>query len=144
MANKRTISWSMAMRDLRQDRTRGADVREERLRATAGLHSAPALSSWRGRSGRRYIVGIHPLTETEVLGVTNAVLLAVHRDETGTAHVVDVATAGSHPSEQARTRWIAKVQSRGATEMHVHRLADSDTRRQAIVEDLREDKSRAS
>jgi hypothetical protein len=119
-------------------------VREESLRATAGLHSAPALSSWRGRSGRRYIVGIHPFTETEVLSVTNAVILAVRRDESGTAHVVDVATAGSHPSEQARARWFAKVQARGATEMHVHRLADSDTRRQAIVQDLREDESRAS
>jgi hypothetical protein len=134
----------MAMRDLRQDRTRRADVREESLRATAGLYSAPALSSWRGRSGRRYIVGIHPFTETEVLSVTNAVILAVRRDEAGTAQVVDVATAGSHPSEQARARWFTKVQARGATEMHVHRLADSDTRRKAIVEDLREDESRAS
>ena len=93
---------------------------------------------------RRYIVGIHPFTETEVLSVTNAVILAVRRDETGTAQVVDVATAGSHPSQQARARWFAKVVTRGATEMHVHRLADSDTRRQAIVEDLREDESRAS
>jgi hypothetical protein len=119
-------------------------VREERLQATAGLNSAPALSSWRGRSGRRYIVGIHPFTEMEVLSVTNAVILAVRRDEAGAAQVVDVATAGSHPSEQARTRWFAKVQACGATEMHVHRLADSDTRRQAIVKDLREDESRVS
>jgi hypothetical protein len=119
-------------------------VREERLRATASLHSSPALTSWRGRSGRRYIVGIHPLTETEVLSVMNAVILAVHRDETGTARVIDVATASSHPSEQARTRWVAKVTARGATEMHVHRLADSEVQRRAIVEDLREDESRAS
>jgi len=132
------------MRDLRQDRTRRADVREERLRATAGLPSSPALTSWRGRSGRRYIVGIHPLTETEVLSVMNAVILAVHRDEAGTARVVDVATASPHPSEQARTRWVAKVRARGATEMHVHRLADSEVQRRAIVEDLREDESRAS
>jgi hypothetical protein len=90
MANKRTISWSMAMRDLRNDRTRRADVREERLRATAGLRSSNTLSSWRGRSGRRYIVGVHPLVEAEVLDVTDAVILAVKRDEDGIAHVLDV------------------------------------------------------
>ncbi len=77
-------------------------MREERLRATAGLRSSNTLSSWRGRSGRRYIVGVHPLVEAEVLDVTDAVILAVRRDEDGIAHVLDVATAGSHPSQQAR------------------------------------------
>jgi hypothetical protein len=119
-------------------------VREESLRATAGLRSSARLSSWRGRSGRRYIVGVHPLVEAEVLDVTNAVILAVRRDEAGLSHIMDVATAGSHPSEQARTRWFFKVQGLGATEMHVHRLADSDVQRQAIVDDLREDESQAS
>nr|WP_319004809.1 hypothetical protein [Microvirga lenta] len=119
-------------------------MREERLRATAGLHSALALSSWRGRSGRRYIVGVHPLNESEILNVTNAVILAVRRDETGTARVIDVATASSHPSEQTRTRWVGLVQARGATEMHVHRLAESEAQRRAILEDLREDESQAS
>jgi hypothetical protein len=134
----------MAMRDLRNDRTRRAEVREERLRATAGLRSSATLSSWRGRSGRRYIVGVHPLVESEVLDVTDAVILAVKRDEAGIASVIDVATAGSHPSEQTRTRWMSKVQELGANEMHVHRLADSDVQRRAIVDDLREDESQAS
>jgi hypothetical protein len=117
-------------------------VREERLRSTAGLGSSPRLSSWRGRSGRRYIVGIHPLVESEVLDVTDAVILAVRRDETGTAHAIDVAAAGSDPRKQARTRWMSKVQELGATEIHVHRLADGDEQRRAIIEDLREDESR--
>lgn len=119
-------------------------MREERLRATAGLRSSNTLSAWRGRSGRRYIVGIHPLVEAEVLGVTDAVILAVRRDETGIAHVVDVATVGSHPSQQGRARWLSKVQKRGATEMHVHRLAEDDGQRHAIAEDLREDESQVS
>lgn len=134
----------MAMRDLRNERTRRADVREERLRATANLRSSPALSSWRGRSGRRYIVGIHPLVEAELLDVTDAVILAVSRDEGGIGHVVDVATAGAHPSGTARLRWMTDAQARGATEMHVHRLADDDTQRRAIVEDLRASESQAS
>ena len=134
----------MAMRDLRHDRTQRTDVREERLRATASLRSSAALSSWRGRSGRRYIVGIHPLVETEVLDVTDAVILAVRRDEADVAHVIDVATVGSQPSEQGRTRWIAKVRELGATEMHVHRLAESDTQRHAIADDLRQGESQPS
>ncbi|AWM85743.1 hypothetical protein C4E04_02625 [Microvirga sp. 17 mud 1-3] len=140
MANKRTISWSMAMRDLRNDRARRAGVREERLRATAGLRTTETLSSWRGRSGRRYIVGVHPLVETEVFEVTtDAVILAVKRDATGTAHVIDVATIASYPGEQARARWVAEVQNRGANEMHVHRLAHDEGERRAMIDDLRED-----
>jgi hypothetical protein len=133
------------MRDLRNERARRAGVREERLRATAGLRqSSLTLSSWRGRSGRRYIVGVHPLVESEILEVTEAVIIAVRRDHDGTAHVIDIATAGSRPSEQARTRWMTTVQAQGATEMHVHRLADSDQERRAIIDDLREDEPELS
>jgi len=115
-------------------------VREERLRATAGLRTTETLSSWRGRSGRRYIVGVHPLVETEVFEVTtDAVILAVKRDATGTAHVIDVATIASYPGEQARARWVAEVQNRGANEMHVHRLAHDEGERRAMIDDLRED-----
>ncbi len=132
------------MRDLRNDRMRRAGVREERLRATAGLRSTSTLSSWRGHSGRRYIVGVHPLALEELLDVTDAVLLAVRRDESGAAHVVDVAMAGSQPSGATRTRWMTKVQSLGASELHIHRLADSEAQRRAILEDLRESESQAS
>jgi hypothetical protein len=133
------------MRDFRHERARRAGVREERLRATAGLrHDTLALSSWRGRSGRRYIVGIHPLVESDVLDVTDAILIAVRRDEEGIAHVIDVAAAGSRPRERARARWMNRAKARGATEMHVHRLAEGDRERRAIVEDLREEESQAS
>src|SRR5919107_6197021 len=126
MANKRTISWNAAMRDLRNDRMRRAGVREERLRATAGLRSSSTLSSWRGRSGRRYIVGVHPLTETELLEVTDAVILAVTRDRNGTGLIVEAAMAAAEPAEQTRMRWLAKVQELGATELHIHRLAETE------------------
>ncbi|HEX2136011.1 MAG TPA: hypothetical protein VHG30_08935 [Microvirga sp.] len=120
-------------------------MREERLRATAGLRrTALPLSSWRGRSGRRYIVGVHSLDEPEVLGVTDAVILAVRRDADGTAHVIEVATAGSQPAEHARARWMAVVRERGATEMYVHRLAESEDERRAVIEDLLEDQPQAS
>lgn len=138
MANRRTLSWSTALRDLRGERTRRAGVREERLRATAGLRDTSlALSSWRGRSGRRYVVGVHPLEEAEILSLTEAVILAVRRDSDGTAHVIDVATAGSRSGEEARARWMRAVRDRGATELHVHRLAEGEAERRAVIEDLR-------
>src|SRR3954463_14387119 len=145
MANRRTISWSTAMRDLRHERTRRASVREERLRATVGLRQPSlTLSSWRGRSGRRYIVGVHPLQEPDILDVSEAVLIAVKRDPEGTAHVIDIATAGSRPSRDACTRWMSRAQAQGATELHVHRLADTDQERRAVIADLREDETEPS
>lgn len=132
------------MRDLRNDRMRRAGVREERLRATAGLRSSPTLSSWRGLSGRRYIVSVHPLDLDELLDVTDAVLLAVRRDEGGAGHVVDAAMAGSEAVEQTRARWLAKAQRLGASELHVHRLAVSEDQRRAILADLRETEAHAS
>jgi hypothetical protein len=119
-------------------------VREERLRATAGLRSSSTLSSWRGRSGRRYIVGVHPLNERELLDVIDAVILAVKRDRAGMGLVVDAAMAGAEPAEQTRMRWLAKVQELGATELHIHRLAATEEDRRAIFEDLREDETQAS
>ena len=120
-------------------------MREERLRATAGLRQpALPLSSWRGRSGRRYIVGVHAADAAEVLDVTDAVILAVRRDPDGTAHVIDIATAGARPGERSRSRWMAAVRARGATEMHVHLLAEGADQRRAVRDDLREYESRAS
>jgi len=119
-------------------------VREERLRATAGLRASPTLSSWRGLSGRRYIVGVHPLALDELLDVTDAVILAVSRDESGIGHVVDSVLAGAVPSEETRTRWLEKVQEHGASELHIHRLADTEARRREILADLRENADQAS
>ena len=119
-------------------------MREERLRTTAGTRRAVELSSWRGRSGRRYVVGIHPLSESDIHELTNAVIIAVRRDGDGSAALVDIATVGAQPRSGGRARWIASVRARGASEMHVHRLAATEAERRAIIDDLREDKVQAS
>ena len=124
------------MRDIRHDRIAKAVVREERLRATAGLREPPALTSWRGRSGRRYVVGIHPANEADIVDLTDAVLIAVQRLGDGTAEVLDVAAPGPRSSARQRSRWLAAMRSRGATELHVHRLAESEAERRAVVADL--------
>lgn len=112
---------------------------EEGLRATAGVRGAVTLSSWRGRSGRRYVVGIHPLTEKEVLDVADAVLIAVRRGPEGEARVVDTVAAGPKSRGRGRPDWLARVRDLGATELHVHRLADGDGGRRAAAEDLRDE-----
>lgn len=119
-------------------------MREERLRATAGLRGTLRLSSWRGRSGRRYVVGVHLLSDADLSEVTRAVLIAVCRDREGIARVVDAAAAGDESDERARRAWIARARSRGATEMHVHRLAESAPERRAIIADLKDEDGEAA
>ena len=119
-------------------------MREERLRTTAGIRGALELSSWRGRSGRRYVVGVHPLGASEIFELANAVILAVRRDGDGAARLIDLATVGERPRGRSRAAWVAAVCAQGATEMHVHRLAATDAERRAIIDDLRDEEVRAS
>jgi len=141
MANRRALSWSAALRDLKDDRTRRQDVREERLKTTAGLRGTPALplSAWRGRSGRRYVVGVHPAGAFDLEEMAEAVVIAVRRDDTGIAEMVSVATSNESPRDHLRRTGLDRVRTRGATELHVHRLADDAAERVAIVNDLQLD-----
>lgn len=113
-------------------------MREERLKTTAGLRGSPALalSAWRGRSGRRYVVGVHELNEPELMEMGEAVVIAVRRDGAGIAQPVSVTASGMSPREHLRRGWLARMRADGATEMHVHRLAESEDERSAIVADL--------
>lgn len=112
-------------------------MREERLRTTAGLRGTASLtlSAWRGRSGRRYVVGVHALDEPELNDMGEAVVIAVRRDRAGVAEPVAVASAGEKPRDRLRS-WVARARHEGATEMHVHRLAQDEAERHAIVADL--------
>ena len=116
-------------------------MREERLKTTAGLRGTPALplSAWRGRSGRRYVVGGHPAGAFDLDEMAEAVVIAVRRDDTGIAEMVSVATSNESPRDHLRRTWLDRVRTRGATELHVHRLADDEAERTAIVNDLQLD-----
>jgi hypothetical protein len=138
MRNKRRIVWAASMRNLREGEAPDG-VREERLRATSGLLRGLDLTSWRGRSGRRYVVGVHPLTEGELFDVTEAVILAVRRAADGVARLVEAAAAGPELRPQARRLWIARAKAKGGNELHIHRLAAGASERAAIVADLRDE-----
>jgi len=67
------------------------------------------------------------------------VVIAVRRDDTGIAEMVSVATSNESPRDHLRRTWLDRVRTRGATELHVHRLADDAAERVAIVNDLQLD-----
>lgn len=113
-----------------------AGVREERLRSTTGLRQATPMTSWRGASGRRYVVGVQAGIQADVVDMDGAVLIAVHRSDDGTASVIDVAAPAPGTTRRSRLRWLALMRTRGATEMHVHLLAEDEAARDAIRRDL--------
>jgi hypothetical protein len=103
-----------------------------------GLEGSLSLSSWRGRSGRRYVVGIHGFAELGVEDLAGAVLIAVRRDGQGIARVVDVACGETGRDEAERKAWLDAMCLRGAQEVHIHLLATDAAARNEIAEDLRE------
>lgn len=136
MQNIRRIAWGTALRAPRTEHAPAAGVREERLRAAAAFGGALELSSWRGRSGRRYVVGVHALSEAELFDVTDAVALAVRRAGETAAEIVAIADAGAGFRPKARRVWLAQARAAGATELHVHRLAEGAPARAAVAADL--------
>jgi len=118
------------------DRSR-ARVREERLRATVGIEGSLSLSSWRGRSGQRYVVGIHGFSDIGVEDLAGAVLIAVRRDGLGIARVMDVAS-GEAGGDAGREIWLDAMRRRGAQEVHIHLLAADEAERSEIAQDLRD------
>lgn len=140
-----------------------ARVREEPLRAVAGLAFARTLGAWRGRSGRRYVVCVrrldaaaaarmHDLAEGLDLAdageadladsdlgdadLGDAVVIAVARGQDGAGRVVAVASAGRLLARGRRRAWLTGLARRGAVELHLHRLAASEAERRAIAADL--------
>ena len=113
-----------------------AGVREERLRSTTGVRQATPMSSWRGASGRRYVVGVQAGITPDVVDMDGAVLIAVRRAGDGTASVVDVSAPEPGVTRRSRLRWLSLMRTRGATEMHVHLLAEDAAERDAVRRDL--------
>ncbi|KAB1076595.1 hypothetical protein F6X53_22740 [Methylobacterium soli] len=105
------------------------------MRTATGLSGAPALalSAWRGVSGKRYVVGVHAIEAVQPAELTDAVVIAVRRDEAGLATLV---RASYDLIAESAAGWIASMIRADATEVHVHRLASTADERAAIVVDL--------
>ena len=131
--NRRALSWSSALRSASQPDQPA--VREVRIRTAAGLRGTPpvALSAWRGVSGRRYVVIVHDLADAGTAEAPGAVVLGVRRREDGFAVLLGAGHLGSIAD------CAAQAVLDGATEIHVHRLADTAAERDAMVRDLVDD-----
>ncbi len=129
MANRRSISWGGAMRDMRADRATRPDIREERLRNA--LPDGTPLSAWRGRSGKRHVVTVHPLAVPAA--APPAVLVAVRRGSGGTAEIVAV-EADIDPGRVGA--WIEAAAASGAGELHLHTLVPGAAERKGVADDL--------
>lgn len=134
--SNRKISWAAALRELKADRVVRCAVREERLRTNAGRRGAPglAMSVWRGHSGRRYVVVLQPLNAPDLVVDQPAVILAVARD--GQSQAIPVAARSCEAGDPGFLGWLAACATRGATEVHAYRLAESRSERIAIAADL--------
>lgn len=104
------------------------EIREERLRGQRC--SRLDLSAWRGQSGNRYVVAVYTLAQAREVAAPGAVILGVRRGDDGLAHIVGAGWKGTMAEA------VELAEADGATEIHAHRLADSDEDREAIVEDL--------
>ncbi|MET3482352.1 hypothetical protein [Methylobacterium sp. 1973] len=108
--------------------------REERLRSTAGLRGSPVmpLSAWRGRCGRRYVVRVLPVPVVDAEDLRDAVVILVGRDGSGLAEIRGVSIVRGLASAQALIDGLPPA----VTELHAHRLAETDADRAAILADL--------
>jgi hypothetical protein len=106
-------------------------VREMPLRAASQL-AERRFTAWRGRSGRRYVASIFGIQDGHALGFTDAVLLAVSTDR----KIVAARDSGPFGIDAALTRWRDAVAMAGASEIHVHLLAEDSAGRRAALCDL--------
>lgn len=106
-------------------------ARELPMRSTAGLGER-RFTAWRGRSGRRYVASIFAVGDDHALGFTDAVLLAVSADR----RILAARDSGPFGIEAALTRWRQAVAQAGASEIHVHLLAEDGISRRAALLDL--------
>lgn len=109
----------------------GADAREMPLRSAAGLGER-RFTAWRGRSGRRYVASVFSVTDDHALGFSDAVLLAVSEDR----QIIAARESGPFGIEAALTRWRRSVVLAGASEIHIHLLAEDGLSRRAALLDL--------
>ena len=128
MSSNRRVAWGAAFSQARGNRMTRRPIREERLRGKDS--PAIAISAWRGQSGRRYIVAVYTLAQAAEVDAPSAVILGVRRGSDGLARIVGSGWRGT------MSEAIELAAADGATEMHAHRLADTDAERDAIVEDL--------
>lgn len=108
-----------------------APVREVPLRSTANTCER-RFTAWRGRSGKRYVASVFAIHDDAALGFVDVIVLAV----TPGRQIIAARDSGPFGVESALTRWRDAAMSAGASEIHVHLLADGASERRRALIDL--------
>lgn len=96
---------------------------------------ASSFHFWSGASGRRYVHTVYPLRDCPELPASNFVL--VHRDDRGRCSALAVGRL-SHRSASLNLAEIRQRGARlGASEVHVHLLAEGSRQMKVIEQDVR-------
>ena len=91
------------------------------------------LSCWRGRSGRRYVVQVHPLDLHWPVRAGAGLAFAVSRGDDGRGGIVAMAPEGASPA------WRGRAWDAGARELHVYILVNDEAGRAEVAMDLMPD-----
>jgi hypothetical protein len=91
--------------------------------------------SWLGASGRRYICSVYSVGEPPPFDESRAVIAAV-RPGTARAEIAFVFAPGLNGESEDFDLWTARARACGASEWHVHLLADTPQARGVVLRDL--------
>ena len=111
-----------------------AEADGEPLAALTGQSLSPRFCSWRGASGRRYIVSVYDTRACPAY--CDAVLIAAAVDADGRRRALAFADTGVFPEPilARAAKSLSKVAER--VEFHLHLLAASPAERRAALDDL--------
>ncbi|MDI9847854.1 hypothetical protein QM467_07285 [Rhodoblastus sp. 17X3] len=91
--------------------------------------------SWLGASGRRYICSVYALGEPPAFDCRRAVIAAVRRSASG-AVVLFTFQPGPNEERDDFRLWTQRAHACGASEWHVHLLAETPEERAFVLRDL--------
>jgi hypothetical protein len=91
--------------------------------------------SWLGASGRRYICSVYSVGEPPAFDCGRAVIAAVRRDASGAALLFTFQPGPNEERDDFRL-WTQRARASGASEWHVHLLAETPEERAFVLRDL--------
>lgn len=104
--------------------------------ASLGACAERRFTAWRGHSGRRHVVSVFSIGDASALAFAGSVLIAV----TPSREIValrEVGDFGEEPADApALGHWRDAARAAGATELHVHLLAETAQARREVLHDL--------
>jgi hypothetical protein len=91
--------------------------------------------NWLGASGRRYVCSVYSIGESPPFDCRRAVIAAVRRNASGAAILFTFQPGANEERDDFRL-WTQRARASGASEWHVHLLAETPEERAGVLRDL--------